>query len=76
MEKVKTERELGFNEPKVGYKWDAGNTPPGDKAPGRWVVRRDPDHWVVVFHSVDEQEYVIHNFEPTEQGGAQPRLWR
>jgi len=68
MEKVKTERELGFNEPEVGYKWDAGSTPPGDKAPGRWAVRRYPDHWVVLFHSVDGPEYIIHDFEPTEEG--------
>ena len=84
MEQVKTSQELGFGEPKVGYEWNAGNTPPGDKSPGRWTVRRDPDHWVVLFHSfVDEPQtgferkgfshgtgpdYIIVTFLPTEDG--------
>lgn len=51
MERVKTSSELGFGEPKPGYEWDAGNTPPADKSPGRWMVRKDEDSWVVLFHS-------------------------
>ena len=69
MERVKTARELGFNEPEVGYEWDAGNTPPGDAAPGKWAVRRNPDHWVVLFHFFDGQPAnIISTFPPTEDG--------
>lgn len=68
MEQIKTSQELGFEEPKVGYEWDAGNTPPGYKSPGRWTVRRDPDNWVVLFHSFSGAEYVIQTFSPTEDG--------
>ena len=67
-QQVKTARELGLDEPKVGYEWDAGNTPPGDSAPGRWVVRRKGDSWVVLFHTSKGPEYVIHTFPPDENG--------
>jgi len=65
---VKTHRELHGKDPAVGYEWDAGNTSPGDKEPGRWTARRDSDNWVLLFHPVDGNEHVIRNFEPTEQG--------
>lgn len=75
VEEVKTSKELGLGEPKPGYQWDAGNTPPGDKAPGRWTVRRDPDQWVIFFHSFiyAPPQYVgpdciIATFPPTEDG--------
>jgi len=67
-QQVKTARELGFGEPKVGYEWDAGSTPPGDAAPGRWIVRREGNSWVVLFHASHGTEYVIHTFPPTEDG--------
>lgn len=65
---MKTLRELGFGEPKPGYEWDAGNTPPGDKSPGQWTARRDPENWVVLFHSFNGPEYIIQTFSPTEDG--------
>ena len=68
MEQVKTARELGFNEPQVGYEWNAGDTPPGDSVPGQWTTRRDKNKWVVLFHASEGATYVIHTFPPTEEG--------
>ena len=75
VEEVKTSRELGFGEPKVGYEWGAGNTLPEDKEPGRWTVNRNEDSWVVLFHSSISKppqsvgpDYVIATFPPTEDG--------
>jgi len=84
MEEVKTSKELGFGDPKPGYEWDAGNTPPGDQSPGRWTVRRETDNWVVIFHSFAAYpasgfykkgfdpspgpDYIIATFPPTEEG--------
>jgi hypothetical protein len=68
MAKAKTAKELGQGELEVGYEWDAGLTPPGDSAPGRWTVKRDTDKWVVLFHSFNGPEYIIHTFPPTEDG--------
>jgi hypothetical protein len=68
MEQAKTARELGFDEPRVGYEWDAGSTPPGDSAPGRWIVRREGDNWVVLFRASRGTEYAIHAFAPNEDG--------
>jgi len=68
MEQVKTARELGFDEPAVGYQWDAGNTPPGDAIPGQWLVKRERKGWVVLFHTSEGTEYIIHTFPPTEDG--------
>jgi hypothetical protein len=65
---IKTHRELHGLDPEVGYEWDAGNTPPGDSAPGRWTVRREDGQWVVLFHSFKGPEYVITTFAPTEDG--------
>jgi len=67
-EQVKTARELGFEEPKVGYEWEAGNTPPGDSAPGRWLVKREGERWVVFFQTSKGTEYIIHTFPPDEDG--------
>ncbi|MBA7704662.1 hypothetical protein ES703_113479 [subsurface metagenome] len=73
-EEVKTSQELGLGEPQTGYEWDAGNTPPGDKSLGRWTVKRDPDHWTVLFHSFINPpqyvgpDYIIATFPPTEEG--------
>ncbi|MBA7632308.1 hypothetical protein ES703_39851 [subsurface metagenome] len=75
VEEVKTSQELGLGEPKPGYEWDAGNTPPGHKSPGRWTVRRNREHWVVLFHSFSYMppqyvgpDYIIATFPPTEEG--------
>lgn len=51
-----------------GYFWRAGETPPGDKAPGEWLVRRDVNRWVVVFRSLNGPEYPIYPFSPTMDG--------
>jgi len=68
MEQVKTARESGFDEPTVGYEWGAGDTPPGDSAPGRWAVMREENKWVVAFHAFRGPTYVIHTFPSTEDG--------
>ena len=68
MEQVKTARELGFGKPKVGYEWDAGSTPLEDSLPGRWVVTRKRDKWVVLFHASEGAQYVIHTFPADEAG--------
>ena len=81
---VKTHQELHGQEAPVGYEADMGLTPPGDKAPGRWTVRRDAEHWVVLFHSFLDApqmgfdrngfspgpgpDYIIATFLPTEEG--------
>ena len=48
---IKTHRELHGKDPEIGYEWDAGNTPPGDKSPGRWTVKRTTENWMVLFRS-------------------------
>jgi hypothetical protein len=68
MEQVKTARELGLGEPKRGYEWEAGETPPGDSAPGRWIVKKRARDWAVLFHSDKGVTYIIHTFSPTEEG--------
>lgn len=73
MEEVKTARELGFEEPEVGYEWDAGGTPPGDSVPGRWLVRRTAERWVVLFQTSNGAEYIIHTFPPDEEGERQAK---
>jgi hypothetical protein len=68
MEQAKTARELGFEEPKAGYEWNAGSTPPGDSVPGCWLVRRKREGWITLFHAANGAEYVIHTFPPDEDG--------
>ena len=68
MEQVKTARELGLGEPKRGYEWEAGGTPPGDSVPGRWAVTKRPRDWAVLFYSDKEATYTIHTFPLTEEG--------
>jgi len=68
MEQVKTARELGLGEPKRGYEWEAGGTPPGDSAPGRWTAIKRARDWAVLFHSDKGAEYVIHTFPLSEEG--------
>ncbi len=65
---VKTHRELHGKEPVAGYEADMGLTPPGDKSPGRWTVRRDPNGWIILFHSFNGPEYVVQTFSPTDEG--------
>jgi hypothetical protein len=68
MEQAKTARELGSEEPGVGYEWNAGSTPPGDPVPGCWLVRREGDNWITLFRTSKGTEYVIHTFPPDENG--------
>jgi len=48
---VKAHGELHGREAEIGYEADLGYTPPGHRSPGRWTVRRDPDGWMLLFHS-------------------------
>jgi hypothetical protein len=68
MEQVKTARELGLGEPKRGYEWEGGGTPPGDSAPGRWTATKRARDWAVLFHSDKGAQYLIHTFPLTEEG--------
>jgi hypothetical protein len=68
MEQVKIARELGLGEPTIGYEWEAGGTPPGDSAPGRWTAKKRARDWAVLFHSDRGAEYVIYTFPLTEEG--------
>lgn len=56
--------KLDLGKHDVGYEWQAGSTPPGDSAPGRWVVRLTDVGWVVLFKSNVGTEYPIHTFQP------------
>jgi hypothetical protein len=68
MEQVKTARELGLGEPKLGYEWEAGGTPLGDSVPGRWTVKKRARDWAILFHSDKGATYIIHTFPLTEEG--------
>lgn len=72
MEHVKTNRELGFGEPTVGYIWHAGFTPPWQPL-GRWVVRRDYSNWIVLFRMADGLDSVVGTFPPTTEGERQAK---
>jgi hypothetical protein len=68
MEQVKTAQELGQGKPEYGYEWEAGTTPPGDSAPGRWAAIKRSRDWAVLFRSEKGAEYVIHTFPLSEVG--------
>ena len=68
MEQVKTARELGHGKPEPGYEWEAGVTPPGDSAPGRWTAIKRARDWAVIFRSDKGAEYLIHTFPLSEVG--------
>jgi hypothetical protein len=68
MEQLRTEQELGLAKPRRGYEWEAGETPPGDSAPGRWVAIKRARDWAVIFRSTKGNEYVIHTFTLSEAG--------
>ncbi len=68
MEQVKTEQGSGLGKPKLGREWEAGGTPPGDSAPGRWAVARRVRDWAVLFRSAKGAEYIVHTFPLTEAG--------
>ena len=68
MEQVKTEQGPGLDKLKLGLEWEAGGTPPGDSAPGRWAVAKRARDWAVLFRSAKGVEYVIHTFPLSEDG--------
>jgi hypothetical protein len=68
MEQVETAQELGHGKPKPSYEWEAGATPPGDSAPGRWAVVKRPQDWAVMFRSDKGAEYIIHTFPLSDAG--------
>jgi len=68
MEQVKTAQELGLGKPGHGYEWVAGETPPGDSAPGRWAAIKRARDWAVIFRSAKGNEYIIHTFPLSEAG--------
>jgi hypothetical protein len=68
MERLRTEHELGLGKPGRGYEWEAGETPPGDSAPGRWATVKRAQDWAVVFRSDKGNEYLIHTFPLNESG--------
>ena len=68
MEQVKTAQELGLGKPIRGYEWEAGQTPPGDSAPGRWTAVKRARDWAVMFRSAKGAEYIIHTFPISETG--------
>jgi hypothetical protein len=74
MEQAKTARELGLGEPKSGYEWEAGATPPGDSAPGRWTTIKRAQDWAVIFRSDKGAEYVIHAFPMSDAGERAAKL--
>ena len=74
MEQAKTTQELGLGESKHGYKWEAGATPPGDSAPGRWAAIKRAQDWAVIFRSDKGAEYVIHAFPPSDAGERAAKL--
>jgi hypothetical protein len=65
---MKTAQELGLGKAVYGREWEAGETPPGDSAPGRWTAAKRVRDWAVLFRSAKGIEYVIHTFPMTDSG--------
>jgi hypothetical protein len=74
MEQAKTAQELGLSRAKLGYEWEAGATPPGDSAPGRWATIKRAQDWAVIFRSDKGAEYVIYTFPPNDAGERAAKL--
>jgi hypothetical protein len=74
MEQAKTAQELGLGKTKLGYAWEAGATPPGDSAPGRWATIKRAQDWAVIFRSDKGAEYIIHAFPPNDAGERAAKL--
>ena len=68
MEQMKTAQELGLDKAVYGREWEAGETPPGDSAPGWWTAARRVRDWAVLFRSDKGIEYVVHTFPLTLNG--------
>jgi hypothetical protein len=74
MEQAKTVQELGLGQVKLGHEWEAGATPPGDSAPGRWATIKRAQDWAVIFRSDKGAEYIIHAFPPSDAGERAAKL--
>jgi hypothetical protein len=73
MAEIKSNRQLWEIDFPVGGEWDAGCTHTAQ--PGRWTVRRDPDHFVIVFHAFDSGQVIqLETFEPTEEGEISAKI--
>ena len=67
MADIKSNRQLWGTDFSIGGEWDAGVTHTVPQ--GRWTVRRDPDHFVVVFYAFDSGEDIqLETFDPKEEG--------
>jgi hypothetical protein len=60
--------DLDLGEHEEGYQWVAGSTPEDDPAPGRWIVRRNADSWMVLFRSITRAQYSIQDYPGTLEG--------
>jgi hypothetical protein len=67
MPKIKTAEDLDLGGHEPGYEWVAGQSPPDDDYPGKWIVRLS-DVWAVVFRTEMKVEYPIQRFNPTDEG--------
>lgn len=69
--KIQTHKAIWGSDFPLNGEWDARTTPPftpRDQV-GRWSVRREPEHFVVVFHYFhDHHETRLAEYPPTEQG--------
>jgi hypothetical protein len=61
-------KDLDLGEHQTGYEWLAGRTPPRDRAPGKWIARKNQLAWAVIFRSFSGAEYVIQTFPLTDGG--------
>ena len=68
MTETRTTENLDIGNHEPGYEWAAGETPPNDTAPGKWVVKLT-HVWAVVFRSAPTgAEYIIQAFSPDDEG--------
>lgn len=74
-----TSQELDLGNTEIGYEWLAGSTPSTHKTPGRWIVKREPKKWVILYQGLLEgapqalreealRGSIIRSFPPTEEG--------
>jgi hypothetical protein len=71
MPEIKSHRQIWGRDFPLGGEWDAGVTPPliPTVPAGRWTVRREPERFIVIFHSFsDGQETLLETFPSTEKG--------
>ena len=67
MTDIKSNRQIWGTDFPISGEWDAGCTHTAQ--PGRWTVRRDPDHFIVLFHAFDSGEDIqFETYDPTEEG--------